>query len=96
MIKHLLPALLLMASSAICVAQQPKVSWDAHSLIMDGHRVMPVMGEIHYARLPKDEWRREIRKMKAGGVTMVATYCFWIHHEEHEGVWHWEGSRSGP
>lgn len=51
MIKHLLPALLLMASSAICVAQQPKVSWDAHSLIMDGHRVMPVMGEIHYSHL---------------------------------------------
>ena len=66
---------------------------DSRGFIVNGRRVLPVMGEIHYARLPKDEWRREIRKMKAGGVTMVATYCFWIHHEEHEGVWNWEGSR---
>lgn len=93
MIKHLLPALLLMASSAICVAQQPKVSWDAHSLIMDGHRVMPVMGEIHYSRIPEAEWAKEIKKMKEGGVTMIATYVFWNHVEEQEGIFNWSGQR---
>ena len=27
--------------------------------------------------------------MKAGGITIVATYVFWIHHEPEEGHWTW-------
>lgn len=55
-------------------AQNPTVEWDSHSLIIGGKRVMPVMGEVHYSRIPADEWRDEVRKMKEGGVTIVATY----------------------
>ena len=29
--------------------------------------------------------------MKAGGVDIVATYVFWIHHEEIEGQFDWSG-----
>ena len=52
------------------------------------------MGEIHYSRLPANEWLKEIRKMKAGGVTMIATYIFWNHIEEQEGVFRWDGQRN--
>ncbi len=69
------------------------VSWDRQSLIIDGHRVVPVMGEIHYSRLPADEWQREVRKMKEGGVTFIATYVFWNHIEEEEGIFRWDGQR---
>jgi hypothetical protein len=31
--------------------------------------------------------------MKAGGVSVVASYIFWIHHEEVEGTWDWTGQR---
>lgn len=63
---------------------------DGMGLIIDGHPVLPVMGEMHFSRVPRQDWRREIRKMKAGGVTIVASYIFWIHHEdEQEGVWNW-------
>ena len=31
--------------------------------------------------------------MKAGGVQIVATYLFWIHHEEIEGQFEWSGQR---
>lgn len=31
--------------------------------------------------------------MKAGGITVVATYIFWIYHEEEEGQWDWSGNR---
>ncbi len=71
-----------------------KVTWDQHSLIIDGHRVCPVMGEIHYSRLPENEWRREVQKMKEGGVTIIATYVFWNHIEEQEGIFRWDGQRS--
>ncbi len=67
---------------------------DRRSLLLDGRRWAPVMGEFHYARYPADEWRGELAKMKAGGVDVVATYVFWIHHEEIAGEWDWSGDRS--
>lgn len=69
------------------------VTWDNQSLLIDGRRVCPVMGEIHYSRVPADEWAWEIRKMKAGGVTIIATYVFWNHIEEEEGIFRWDGQR---
>lgn len=72
----------------------PEVKWDRHSLIIDGKRVVPVMGEVHYSRIPADEWKQEIKKMKEGGVTMLATYVFWNHVEEKEGIFNWSGQRN--
>ena len=69
------------------------VTWDAKSLIIDGRRVCPVMGEIHYSRVPADEWQQEVRKMREGGVTIIATYVFWSHIEEQEGIFRWDGQR---
>jgi hypothetical protein len=63
------------------------------SLRLDGRPWIPVMGEFHYTRYPASEWREELLKMKAGGVSIVSTYVFWIHHEEIEGVWNWSGDR---
>lgn len=57
-------------------SQNAVVSWDSLSLSMDHHRVLPVMGEVHYSRIPASEWRNELLKMKEGGVTFVATYVF--------------------
>ena len=71
-----------------------QVTWDRHSLIIDGHRVCPVMGEIHYSRLPANEWADEVRQMKEGGVTIIATYVFWSHIEEKEGIFRWDGQRN--
>ena len=70
------------------------VEWDRHSLIIDGKRVCPVMGEVHYSRIPADEWTAEVRKMKEGGVTIIATYVFWNHIEEQEGIFRWDGQRN--
>ena len=86
-------------TAQLLAANQPSVpfgtpiTWDHHSLIIDGHRVCPVMGEIHYSRVPASEWPAEIRKMRAGGVTIIATYLFWNHIEEQEGIFDWSGQR---
>lgn len=72
----------------------PDVKWDSKSLIVDGKRVVPVMGEIHFSRIPANEWQREVHKMKEGGVTIIATYVFWNHIEEEEGVFDWSGQRN--
>ena len=39
-----------------------EVSWDKDGLIISGKRVVPVMGEIHFSRIPADEWEAEIKK----------------------------------
>lgn len=72
----------------------PKVTWDGQSLMMDGRRVIPAMGEVHYSRIPADEWGDEVRKMKEGGITIIACYVFWNHIEEIENQFDWSGQRN--
>lgn len=90
----LLAAFMMFTSGVNASDFGKSVSWDRHSLVIDGHRVCPVMGEVHYSRIPADEWQCEVRKMKEGGVTVIATYVFWNHVEEEEGVFRWDGQRS--
>jgi hypothetical protein len=66
---------------------------DSRSLLRDGKPWMLISGEFHYARCPEAEWHDELLKIKAGGVSVVASYIFWIHHEEVQGVWDWTGQR---
>ena len=50
-----------------------------------GKPFIGVMGEYHFARAGSEDWYTELCKMKAGGISIVATYMFWIYHEETEG-----------
>lgn len=71
-----------------------EIHWDSKSLFINGHRVVPVMGEIHYSRIPDQEWETELLKMKEGGVNIIATYILWNHIEEIEGQLDWSGQRN--
>ncbi|MBN2181114.1 MAG: beta-galactosidase [Sedimentisphaerales bacterium] len=57
----------------------------------NGRPWLPVMGEVHYARVPNQYWEDSILAMKAGGVDIIATYIFWIFHEETQGQYNWDG-----
>lgn len=92
--KRIVMVLVAMVGAMMVVAQNPEVKWDRHSLIMGGRRVVAVMGEIHYSRLPESEWAAEVHKMKEGGVTIISNYVFWNHVEEHQGVFDWSGQRN--
>ena len=92
--KVILLAALLALALTIEAGNVPVVTWDKYSLIIDGRRVCPVMGEVHYSRIPADEWSGEVRKMKDGGVTVIACYVFWNHIEETEGLFDWSGQRN--
>ncbi|MGI5959887.1 MAG: beta-galactosidase [Massiliimalia sp.] len=56
--------------------------------------VIPVMGEFHFSRYPAEEWETALEMMQAGGVEIVATYVFWIHHEERRGEWDFSDCRN--
>jgi beta-galactosidase len=69
-------------------------SANSRYLTRDGKSWFPVMGEFQYSRYPEADWEMEIRKMKAGGIQVISTYIFWIHHEEVEGQFDWTGQRN--
>lgn len=57
----------------------------------NGRPIVPIVGEIHFARTPAAEWEESLRRIHAGGVTVVATYVFWNLHERQEGTFDWSG-----
>ncbi|MGE4285441.1 MAG: beta-galactosidase [Phycisphaerae bacterium] len=69
------------------------ITADSVSLFYNGVPWVPVAGEFHYSRYPQAEWRGELAKMKAGGIDIVSTYVFWIHHEENQGEFVWSGDK---
>ena len=62
-------------------------------LTLAGKPWIPVMGEMHYSRVPEADWDDDLAKMKAAGVDVVSTYIIWIYHEETQGQWDWSGNR---
>jgi hypothetical protein len=66
---------------------------NARYLTRNGAPWLPVMGEFHYSRTPASQWEAELRKMKAAGIDIVASYVMWNHHEEIEGKFDWSGNR---
>jgi beta-galactosidase len=62
-------------------------------LSRDGKPFLPVMGEFHFSRYPAAEWEEELLKMKAAGVTVVASYVIWNQHELAPGTLDWSGDR---
>lgn len=71
-----------------------KIEVSNRYLIRNGKCWTPVMGELHYSRVWHGDWKKELMKMKAGGITLVSAYAIWIHHEEEEGVWDFEGDKN--
>lgn len=57
----------------------------------DGKPFLPIAGELHFSRLPRACWKRELLKMKDCGLNMVSTYVFWNFHEEEKGRFDFSG-----
>lgn len=71
-----------------------KYKYDKISLLKNKERWFPIMGEIHYSRVPEQYWKEALLKMKAGGVDIISSYVIWIHHEEVENEWDFEGQKN--
>ena len=62
-------------------------------LTRGGQPILPICGEIHFSRCERSEWRRELLKMRECGMSAVANYVFWNHHEQQKGCFCWDGNR---
>ncbi|MFC3987478.1 beta-galactosidase [Actinoplanes siamensis] len=71
---------------------RPGLSLTNRYLTRNGVPVIPVSGEMHYSRVPRHRWAERLRQMKAGGVTVVASYVFWLHHSPAPGECRFDGN----
>lgn len=67
--------------------------YNTNNLLKNERPWFPVMGEMHYSRYSARLWEESLRKIKAGGLSIVSAYVIWIHHEEEEGVFDFSGNR---
>ncbi|HEY1128389.1 MAG TPA: beta-galactosidase [Roseateles sp.] len=76
-------------------AKPKTITWDRHSLIIDGKREMIFGGEFHPFRLPSPSlWRDVLQKMKASGLNAVAFYFSWGYHSAKPGHYDFTGIRN--
>jgi len=61
-----------------------RVALTSGHVLLDGRPVIPVSGEMHYSRVPRERWDERLRILRASGVTIVSSYVIWIHHQPTE------------
>ena len=68
----------------------PTVTFNSHSFVLNGKPVFLFGGQIEPARVPRDQWRDRLLRMKQAGYNAVSTYIFWSAHEQPKGVYHFD------
>ncbi|MEU1190814.1 beta-galactosidase [Streptomyces sp. NPDC005859] len=70
------------------------VTYDQHSVQVDGKPLYLWGAEFHYFRLPSpDAWRDVLQKIKAGGFNAVSLYFDWGYHSSKPGSYDFTGIR---
>ncbi|XVV10003.1 beta-galactosidase [Actinoplanes sp. CA-131856] len=83
-----------LAGASAAAAPVHRVSYDKHSLMVDGRRILVQAAEFHYFRLPSPElWRDILEKEKAAGFNAVSIYFDWAFHSPAPGVYDFSGVR---
>ncbi|KAI7964969.1 hypothetical protein MJO29_003067 [Puccinia striiformis f. sp. tritici] len=71
------------------------VSWDRHSMLIEGERVFIQSGEFHTWRLPVvSQWTDILQKFSAAGLNTVSIYVHWGLVNPINGTTDWQGFKS--
>lgn len=90
---------MILIAAAICIGlcagaqERGAIEVNRQYITMDGEPFIPVLGEFHYSRYPREQWEEQLLKIKAGGVNVVPSYVFWNVHEPREGQFDWSGNK---
>jgi beta-galactosidase len=91
---HLFFRLLLsLGLAALAAASAADFKVEGTSFLLDGKPFQIRSGEIHYSRVPKEEWRNRIQMAKAMGLNTICTYVFWNFHETRRGEYDFNGEK---
>ncbi len=70
------------------------ITYDRLSFFKEGKPWLPIMGEYQYSRSDCRYWADGLAKMKALGIDVVASYAFWLCHEEIKGRYNFRGNHN--
>lgn len=59
--------------------------------VLQGDSIQVISGEMHYARIPRADWRMRLRLARAMGLNTISTYVFWNLHEPVPGQYDFRG-----
>jgi beta-galactosidase len=65
--------------------QEHTIGFRNGHFILDGEPFFLYSGEVHYFRIPRDQWKSRLRALKAARLNTVSTYIPWNWHEPEEG-----------
>ncbi len=64
------------------------------TFMLDGKPLQIISGEMHYTRIPEDNWRQRIKMAKAMGLNTIGMYVFWNAHEMVKGQYDFSGNKN--
>ncbi len=90
---RLLTGLVCLGVLTTVAAQSPRHTFAIgdKDFLLDGKPLQIRCGEIHFARMPRAEWRQRLQMCRAMGLNAVCAYLFWNFHEWRPGVYDWSG-----
>ena len=73
-------------SAAAAARTHPRtVEIQRRRIVVDGEPTLVMAGEVHYFRIPREEWRHRLERVVEAGCTTVASYIPWLWHELPDG-----------
>lgn len=90
-LKKTILILLLLITSGPLFAQTSTFKIGDEAFELNGKPYVIRCGEMHFARIPKAEWRNRLKMAKAMGLNTVCAYLFWNMHEKQPGQFTWSG-----
>ena len=70
------------------------IAYDSTSFIINGEKIFLYSGEIHYFRVPPQEWMRRLLLARQAGLNTISTYVPWNFYEPEKGKFlEWSGQR---
>ncbi len=66
------------------------VSFNSHSFLINGTPAFVFGGQIENCRIPLDQWRDRLLRVKMAGYNTITTYVFWSAYEPNPGEFHFE------
>jgi beta-galactosidase len=90
----LLTAVLAVACAtpaAVAAQQHTALVADSGRFLLNGAPYQIIAGSMHYARIPRADWRQRLQMARAMGLNTITTYVFWNFHEPTPGVYDFSG-----
>lgn len=84
-------ALLISLSAGSWAQKATTFAIGTESFELNGKPYVIRCGEMHFARIPKKEWKQRLQMAKAMGLNTVCAYLFWNMHEKQPDQFTWDG-----